>query len=294
MYELDPILDRLRANDNRAIDDLLREMASFIYRFPKIRRKDDIVESGEFYEYAYSKLSDGSRLRSFDIFKGSFIVWFTKVLDNFLNTLVNQKIRESRRIETIDIETDALEAGAPSAIEIITFSEERKSIERIFSTLNDTEKAVAICHTLFYRDLGSAELTFLSDFTKKDAGAVCAEIEGLLEGELLDEEARIRKESEKIGALYRSLQRLESKLSSYQSLLENNPSNEEITNLIEKLEFGIWKKRTKYIQLSLIHRRGKGLVLLKNWRIAEFLNLKEGTVSSAVTRLRQKFNQQLN
>jgi RNA polymerase sigma factor (sigma-70 family) len=295
MHEINAILERIRSSDDQAaINDLLQQMATFIYKFPRIRRKEKIVEAGEFYEYAWSKLSDGNRLKSFDPSKGDFNPWFTKVLDNFLNTLITLKLKDQKKLETIDLDVDSLEIIEPTTLEIIVFNEDKQNINRTFSELNDTEKAVAICHTLFYKDISSGELIFLSEFSKKEINIISREIEELLNGELQDEQARIQKESQKITTLYRSLLNLESSLSDYQSLIETYPSRDEFRKQFEKLEFGIWKKRIKYIQLSRIHRRGKGLVLLKNRRIAELLNLKEGTVTSAVTRIRKKINQNQN
>lgn len=297
MRDINAILEKLRFIDNRAaINDFMRLMADFIYVFPRIRRKERIVECGEYYEYAVSKLSDGSRLKSYDPKKGSFDVWFTKVLDNFLNTLVTAKIKEEEKFPLIDLDVDSIGIDESSKIDIISFEKGKQDLSDAYDTLNDTEKAVAICNILFYKDVSPGELSFLAEFTRKDIDTIRGEIENLLTGELQDECDRIKKESEKISSLQISIKNLESRLTEYQLQLEsfstdelrNRKRIEDLKGLIEKLEFNLWKKRTKYIHYSQIHRRGRGWVLLKNKKIAEFLNLKEGSVTSAVTRIRQK------
>jgi hypothetical protein len=297
MQDINAILERIRSTDDRvAINDFMRLMADFIYRFPKIRRKDRIVESGEFYLYVSSKLSDGSRLKKYDLTKGLFNVWFTKVLDNFLNTLVTAKIKEREKLPLAEIDVDTIGIDNTSQTELISFKKEKQNVADAYSLLNDTEKAVAICSVIFYRDISPEELKFLSEFIRKDYDVVSGEIESLLTGELQDEDHRIKLESEKISSLYFSIQDIESKIAEFRTRLENSEVNgsidEELNILIEKLEFTLWKKRTKYIQYTQIHKRGQGLVLLKNKSIAKFLNLKEGTITSAMTRIRQKIREQ--
>lgn len=301
MQDINAILGKLRiADDRTAMNDFMRQMADFIYKFPRIRRKDRIVECGEFYEYVASKLSDGNRLKSFDPNKGTFNVWFTKVLDNFLNTLVTVKIKEKERFPLVDLDVDSIGIDESSKIDIISFEKKGKNLYAAYETLNDTEKAVAICNIFFYKDVSPGELSFLAQFTGKDIDVISNEIENLLSGELQDEDNRIRKESEKITSLYHSIQSFESRLTECRTQLENYETDrlrnsgkiEELHRLIAKLELSLWKKRIKYIHYSQMHRRGRGLVLLKNKRIAEFLNLKDGTVTSAVTRIRRKVIQQ--
>ena len=300
MHEIETILERIRSDDRTAVNDLLRSMASFIYRFPTIRRKERIVEGGEFYEYTVSKISDGNRLKNYDPVKGNFYPWFTKVLDNFLHTLVAGKMEQRKTLGTVKISADLIDNDELSHLENLSFDEEKSAARKILSALNDTEKAVAICHMLFYKDIDPWELYFLSEFTGKEISRLSGEIEELLTGELLDEEARIRKESEKIGSLYRFIQHLESQLSEYRLLLDHYKEEEpryqktiaEIKKQIQKTEFVIWKKRIKYIRFTRMHRRGKGLVVLKGRKIAELLSVKEGTVTSAVTRIRKKFREE--
>ena len=75
MHEIESILQRIRSDDSSAVHDLLRDMASFIYKFPAIRRRERIVEAGEFYEYTVSKIMDGCRLKSYDPGKGNFYLF---------------------------------------------------------------------------------------------------------------------------------------------------------------------------------------------------------------------------
>jgi hypothetical protein len=301
MNILQGVLDRLRSEGISAVSDFLRLYARYIYNFPKIRRRQEIVEPGEFYEYVVSMLSDGRRLLQYDPGKGPFDVWFTKVLDNFLNTLTTAKLKQRARFPISDLDIDEIQSRELPADEILEFENERNILSSIFQELNDTEKAIATLHTIFYKDLQPEELEFLSMFTGREPNQLALELEKLLTGELQDEYDRIKEQSKKIEALYRSLQALDSKLNEAQLRLQleresNLPDQakvKELESLIQKLEFIEWKKRTRYLQLYEVHRRGKGLVILRNRTIAEFLGLNLGTVTSTITRLRRKFRQLL-
>ena len=292
------ILGRINAGDVIATTEFLRAYAKTIYAFPKIKGLHRVVEPGEFYEYVASKVNRGKLLTKYDPSKGSFDPWFATVMENDLKTLAKLHGREKGSTILSDA-MDEIAREEPSPSDLVEFREEADALSRVFQQLNNTEKAVAILYGLFYRDVADAELEFLATTTGRNQDQIARELQDLLTGELLEEEKRIRSESAKIRRMSESILRIQTRLAEARVVLEckieNNSAEGEIDEakgIVERLEAQEWKKRTKYIELSKIQRRGQGLVVLKNRKIAEFLKIPLGTVTSAMTRLRTKVRRQ--
>ncbi|MCL4518885.1 MAG: hypothetical protein M1587_06780 [Thaumarchaeota archaeon] len=297
MKGLDEILRRLRNGDKVAVQEFLKENAKYILSFPKYRRKEHIIEGGEFYFYTAKMLEDGKRLLSFDETRGSFEVWFTAVLENFLNTLVKKRLTEKSRLDIKYGDIEEIAISDVSEDELFEFERQDKTLRTFFDDLNDTERAVAVLLSLFYREVVPEDLKLLSTFAGNDPPMVAQRLQDLLTGELSDEYQRIRSESKKVAALQSNIEVLDSKLEEeqfrLQAELECAPRNQakisELQSLVEKLEAASWKKRTKYHLLCQAQRRRQDLVLLRNKTLSQFLNMPLGTVTSTVTRLRQRF-----
>lgn len=297
----DEILERLQNGDKVAVQDFLKENAKHILNFPKYRHKEHIIDGGEFFSYAASMLADGKRLLSFDEAKGSFNVWFSAVLENFLNTLVRKRLTERSRLEIKYGDIEEIAISDVSEDELFEFERHDKALGSFFDDLNDTERAVAVLLSLFYREVVPEDLKLLSTFTGNDPPMVAQRLQEFLAGELSDEYQRIKSESKKIAALHSAIEILESKLEEeefrLQAELECDPPDQgrinELQSLGEKLEAALWKKRTKYHLLCQAQRRRQDLVLLRNKTLSQFLNIPLGTVTSTVTRLRQRFREML-
>lgn len=297
MKGLDEILERLRNGDKNAVQRFLKENATYIYNFPKYRHRQNLVESGDFYSYTAAMLGDGRRLLTFDATKGSFDVWFATVLDNFLNTLVRKRLEEQSRLQLKygDIEETAV--SQVSEEDLFDFEREDGAVQDFFESLNDTERAIAVLFSLFHRDVAPEEIELLSRFAGVEPREVARRLQEFLTGELSDEYKRINDESKKIANLHSTVEVLSSKLTEerlrLQMATESKPPDErtvkELQSLVERLEVSLWKKRTKYHLLCQAQRRRKDLVLLRSQTISSFLQLPLGTVTSAITRLRQKF-----
>jgi len=104
------ILGQIRKGDENAVSKLFEIKARLIYNYPKVRNWNRLVDRGEFYYYVWSYLKDGKRLSTFDPERGEFDFWFAKVLENFLKTLVSQKLKDPVEIPVDENITNELPA----------------------------------------------------------------------------------------------------------------------------------------------------------------------------------------
>ena len=304
MSDIQIIIERVQKGDSNAIKDFLATYATRIYNFPRNRFCEQLVERGEFYSYVAAQLADGKRLLKYDPEKGQFDVWFTTVLNNFLKTIITYKLKKETELGIHYItqeQVEEIQTVEPTPAEILEFEQDKVNITQIFHQINETEKCVVILLLLFYKDLEPEDLQYLSNYTGKSPTDIALGLEQLLSTDLLEKSQRIIQESKKIAGLSLSLQKLRSSIEKLKYLLqiefESNPTNveriQQFQGDLSKLELTECKKKTKYHQLCQVQRHGKSLVLLKNKRIAEFLGIKIGTVTSTISRLRMKFQRSL-
>jgi RNA polymerase sigma factor (sigma-70 family) len=293
------ILGQIRKGDENAVSKLFEIKARLIYNYPKVRNCSRLVDRGEFYYYVWSYLKDGKRLSTFDPERGEFDFWFAKVLGNFLKTLVSQKLKDPVEIPVDENITNELPADEPSPDETIDFERETKLLQTIYGSMNETERAIILIYSIYERELRPAELEFLAQFRGSTLEETALAIRDLLTGELLKEQKRMHEKYDSLSSLFVSLLKHQESIRylHYKLSIETIHKNTERIQAYEKqlknFEHTECKKREKYSRLSRIARRDGSLVLLKNKEIAIFLGLSIGTVTSAITRLRQKFADEL-
>ena len=293
------ILGQIRKGDENAVSKLFEIKARLIYNYPKVRNWNRLVDRGEFYYYVWSYLKDGKRLSTFDPERGEFDFWFAKVLENFLKTLVSQKLKDPVEIPVDENITNELPADEPSPDETIDFERETKLLQTIYGSMNETEQAIILIYSIYERELRPAELEFLAQFRSSTLEETALAIRDLLTGELLKEQKRMHDKYESLSSLFVNLLKLQESIRylhynlSIGTIHKNTEKIQAYEKQLKKCEHTECKKREKYSRLSRIARRDGSLVLLKNKEIAIFLGLSIGTVTSAITRLRQKFADQL-
>jgi RNA polymerase sigma factor (sigma-70 family) len=240
-------------------------------------------------------LKYGKRLSTFDSDRGEFDFWFAKVLENFLRTLISQKRKEPVEIPIDDSVTNEIPSDDPLPDDVKDFENEKELLQSIYEEINDTERAILFVYSIFERDVRPSELEFLSRIRGSSIEETAKAIRDLLTGDLLDEQRRMLNKYETLSKLYASLLKIQETINllRYNLSIATIHKNEEKIQFygkqLEKYEYTECKKHEKYCRLSRIARRDGSLVLLKNKEVAIFLGLSIGTVTSALTRLRQKF-----
>ncbi len=293
------ILGRIKIGDENAVSKLLEIKARLIYNYPKVRNCSHIVDRGEFYYYVWSYLKDGKRLTTFDPARGEFDFWFATILENFLRTLISRKLKDHAEKPIDETFITEIPSDDPLPDDINEFERERELLHRIFGEMNDTECAVVLIYSIFERELKPSELEILSQFRKSPIEETAIAIRNLLSGELLDEQKRLHRKYESLSKLFADLLKLQEVIQrikhnlAIEVISKNEEKIHEYERQIRKYEYTECKKREKYSRLSRALRRDGSLVLLKNKEVAKFLGLSIGTVTSAMTRLRQKYAESL-
>ena len=190
--------------DAERLREFFGRFSKDIYNFPlRVFHLDEDAAS-DFYLYAFEKLRDGARFRSFQG-RSSFRTWFFTVLRN----LVIDWMRTVRELETVSLkpaddsgrEGPAIEnTPDPRARREEDLAEAAELTGRIRG-LPMEQRAVVKLTYLYYLDLDEEELAFVATKADVPTGDVLQRV-AALRSELVDKELRNLGNEDKITALY--------------------------------------------------------------------------------------------
>ncbi len=289
------ILDLIKKCGNGnpgSLSIFFERFASDIYNFPiKVFHLDEDSAS-DFFLYAYERLRDGGRFRSFQG-RSSFRTWFYTVLRN----LVIDWMRTIREVRTVNFRQNDEKGSEYRVIE--NTPDPRAGKEEDTTRLQAFRNRIAglgmelrlifKLSYVYYMDLEKDELEFLSEKTGKST-AELIKYTADLRHFLSEKEIKNLDSEDKITGLYVNIMDLKSKREKLQSLVNRPgpvPDQLEISRLNKSLE-------KKYNQREkLLNRREKGHFIVRTpYRyLSDLLGIPEGSVSVQMMRALEKIRE---
>ncbi len=303
MEDISFLVERCQRGDANAIVQILSQHRSLISGILSSSSAQSKLESlqadpNDFFLYAYEKLKNGRKFQTYDLSK-PFDNWFAVVIFNLFHDFTALRRHHqsespfdyARRLsEQLEIDEWPDDYDSPEVI--LLHSEERQHIEKLFAELNHTDKAILLLQNLAYRSLRPEDVEFLIDYTGKSAEYILKAIRSL-EFEIIPaEEQRIRKKDAAITNRYLEIRNLESQEKELIETIEYGSGDTgQLTSRLSKIQTRLVQKRRTYSILSNIKKRGGHEIKVADKYIAEILGISIGTVTSALSRLKQKLEQ---
>lgn len=278
-----------------ALKDFFARYSSDMYNFPiKVFHLDEDAAS-DFFLYAYERLSNGKRFKSFQG-RSAFRTWFYTVLRN----LLIDWLRTVREIKTVNItKTDdngneyKMIENSPDPRSILgpdSEEEFRGFIERL-NTLNIELRVIFKLSFIYYLDLSQEEIVYLAKKSKRPHTEVINFL-AHLKNKLSEKEMKNIDFEDKITSLYLSIMELKGRKN---KLFDDKKKSSENAILVSGNEFEIEKLdksiEKKYQQRDkLLEKMKKGHFISKTpyKYIAEIMNIPEGSVSVHMMRVQEK------
>ena len=282
------LIESCAEGEAKALKTFFESYSKEIYNFPlKVFHLDEDAAS-EFFLYAYKRLEDGSRFRSYQR-RSSFRTWFYTVLRN----LVIDWMRTLRELETVDINVsqDKEQEFDPLANTVDPRSlmkEEDETAPRLYERLGSISlemRATLKLAYIYYLDLEEEELEFLSQRSGLPVSKLTEELLEL-KHELSEKELRNISAEDKITSLYLSIIQLNVKKGHLENTIrkQSMPDDSKAREL-ERTEHSIDKKSQQ--RKRLLEKRGRGHFVVRTpyRHVAYFLKTSEGNVSVQMMRI---------
>lgn len=273
------LVRRCADGDEAALGEFFEKHAEDMYNFPlKVFHLDEDAGS-DFFLYAYERLRDGARFRSFQG-RSSFRTWFYAVLRN----LVIDWMRTVKEVETVQPRAEH-GSDARSVENVADPRGELDEVEagflrdRMAGLPMDLRLVLKLCF-IYYLDLDPEEMEALT----KKSGRTSSEILELLVSlrhNLSDRELSNIEAEDKITSLFLSIQELKSK----RSILKAKGA---FPFEVERLDRAIEKKYKQ--REALLHRKARGHFTVRTpyKTIGDLLGIPEGSVSVQMMRAMER------
>ena len=285
------LIDRCSQGEPAALKSFFDSYAEEIYNFPIKVFHLDADDASAFFLYAYKRLEDGSRFRSYQR-RSSFRTWFFTVLRN----LVIDWMRTLREIDTVDINAKPnkdqdFDMISNTADPRSLLNEEDETAPALYTRLSSMPiemRTILKLAYIYYLALEKEELEYLS----KRSGHPVAE--------LMDELLRLRHDlsvkelknissEDKITSLYLSIIQLKVKKGQLENMVKKQTMPDDTTlEELQRVEHSINKKLNQ--RERLIHKKERGHFVVRTpyRHIASFLRTSEGNVSVQMMRILER------
>ncbi|MBE7438618.1 MAG: RNA polymerase sigma factor [Spirochaetales bacterium] len=285
------LVKRCGSGEAPALSEFFELFAQDIYNFPIRVFHLDGDQASDYFIYAYERLKDGQRFRTFRG-KSSFRTWFYTVLRN----LVIDWMRTVRDIQIVPSTFRDEDGRELSGIENTPDPRsEREGIQdwidqfaQNLSRIPVEQRVVFKLTYVYYLHLEADELAYLAE----RSGLRAAEIMTCIakeRDELSGREMANIAEEDKITALYMNLIELRSR----RDKLLQNQSNPTLSYELELLDQAMEKKRKQ--RDRLLERRDKGLFVVRApYRfITGLLGIPEGSISVIMMKVSEQLSSHL-
>jgi RNA polymerase sigma factor (sigma-70 family) len=287
------LVKRCAAGDPESIREFFELFSQDIYNFPLKVFQLDQDSASEFYLYAYERLCNGKRLRSFQG-KSSFKTWFYSVLRNMVidwmrtvrlvpTVTIHKVDAEGREFQTIEDEAD------PASLPEEALFGADELLARFRHTLDDLKMDSRIIFKLsylFYLNLEPEELEFLAEKQGISQVELQRKLMDIL-SLLTKKHAGLVENEDRLTNLYQNIQKLRIKRI---KILENAPKgqrenlNQDDLFTLEKLEHSLEKKLTQRDKILEKFDKSKPIVRTPYKYISELLGVPEGSLSVQLMR----------
>ncbi|GIX41055.1 MAG: DNA-directed RNA polymerase sigma-70 factor [Leptospiraceae bacterium] len=280
------LIEKCKKQDPDALEKFFEIYSIEIYNFPMKVFHFTEEEAGDFFLFAFERLRDGKRFRSF---RGdsSFRTWFYSVLRN----LVLDWIRANKKSKVIQFYNYASIAEIEK--QILKELESNDKIEaklvqdlfyRIIENFDEDSRIIFKLVYIFYLNLDEDDIHILKTKYKKTGSEILQFISEIKEY-LTNKNIKLKQKSERLHRLYLKLLKLKEKEQELKELKENqDPEWEEkyiqISEELTEIQ-AIINKKTKNRDKMIEHTNPDATVLRTPFqKIAEFLEISTPTVSS--------------
>ncbi len=285
------LVERCGQGDPEAIHEFFTQYAGDIYNFPlKVFHLDEDAAS-DFFLYAYERLREGNRFRSFQG-RSSFRTWFYTVLRN----LVIDWMRTIREIQTVSVSRTDSSGQEYGSIENTVDPRSQSelyddgltaSFRRAIGSLSLELRVVFKLSFIYYLDLDSNELSFVAGKTGASLSETVMKL-ARLKDLLSEKELKNIDSEDKISSIYTSIVDLKSRK---EKLLIDEQRQRALRSLdyeLEQIEKALEKKYSQ--RNRLLEKKDKGHFIARTpyKYTAELLGMTEGSVSVQMMRATEK------
>ncbi|MDH5654333.1 MAG: sigma-70 family RNA polymerase sigma factor [Spirochaetia bacterium] len=289
------LVNRCSEGDSEALKEFFSIYSTDMYNFPiKVFHLDEDAAS-DFFLYAYERLSNGKRFKSFQG-RSAFRTWFYTVLRNLLIDWL-RTVREIKTVNVTKIDDNGNEykliENTPDPRSILS-GDDKQEFKQFISRLNQLSMEMRVIFKLsfiYYLDLSQEEIVYLAEKSMRPHTEVISFLTHL-KNKLSEKEMKNIDYEDKITSLFLSIMELKSKKT---KLLDGKKKSTENVLLvsaddieIEKLDRAIEKKYQQREKLLEKMKKGHFISRTPYKYVAEILNIPEGSISVHMMRVTEK------
>jgi len=294
-YDNDEVLElvhRASGGDMNSLKTFFTRFSADIFNFPiKVFRLDEDAAS-DFFLYAYERLRDGKRFKSFQG-RSSFRTWFYTVLRNLLIDWM-RTVRELKTVNFTRLDEDgnlirSIE-NTPDPRSIIEgFDKPQVAFEKILQSLGIESRVLFKLSYIYYLDLSEDEIEYLLGKTRKGVPDLLKYIANLKHF-LSEKELKNHEAEDKITSLYLAIIELKARkeqiIKESLSMERMNTADENFE--LERIDRSLQKKYNQ--REKLLEKKGKGRFIVRTpyKYISELLDIPEGSISVQMMRILEK------
>lgn len=290
--EILELVARCGKGDREALGTFFDRFSEDIYNFPiKVFHLDEDAAS-DFYLYAFERLKEGGRFKSFQG-RSSFRTWFYTVLRNlvidWMRTIRELNTVPARRVDERGKEFATIENTPDPRLERdLQDTGELEDFFRRLQGLSLELRTVFKLTYIYYLDLTPEEMEYLSQKAGRDQAELTRFIADL-KHELAEKEIKNIGYEDKITALYVAILDLKTRKDKILSSLENPGSiSPEEEFEVDKIERNIDKKYQQREKLLEKKEKGHFVVRTPYKYITRLMDIPEGSVSVHMMRALEK------
>lgn len=276
--------------DRQALNAFFERFSEDIYNFPlKVFHLDQDAAS-DYFLYAFERLKDGGRFRSFQG-RSTFRTWFYTVLRN----LVIDWMRTIREVDTVNVtRIDAngnefrLIENTPDPRSLA--GDDHNLIQNFKNQLTDLPVDLRLIFKLsyiYYLDLSSDEMRYLAEKSGKTEPALLRLLANL-KHKLSEKELKNLGSEDKITSLYLSILDLKVKREKLLSVAARPGGEPPDPADLARIDKSIEKKYQQREKLLVKKSRGHFIVRTPYKQIADLLQIPEGSVSVQMMRVLER------
>ncbi len=286
------LVNRCGQKDEDALTEFFGRYAEDMYNFPiKVFHMDSDAAS-DFFLYAFERLREGNRFRSFQG-RSSFRTWFYTVLRNlvidWMRTLREVQTVNPTRVDSSGMETTLIE-NTPDRQ---TPEEDEVLLVRFRAAIDDLSlelRTVFKLSYIYYLELEDDEIALLQERSGLSATEL-ARYMAALKGELAEREVRNLDSEDKLTSLFLSILDIKNRQQRLETEAASDLDSVSAAYEREKLDRSLRKKMDQ--RDRLLEKRGKGHFLVRTpyRHVTELTGVPEGSVSVQMMRALERIRE---
>lgn len=292
--EIEKLIEKCSEGDTESLKVFFSHYSSDMYNFPiKVFHLDEDSAS-EFFLYAYERLQNGKRFKSFQG-RSSFRTWFYTVLRNLLIDWM-RTVRELETVNYTRVDDEGNEyrmiENTPDPLSIENrenYEHEMDQLKTKLFKLNMDLRLVFKLSYLYYLELDQDEIKSIAERGERTVTDVVLYLSEL-RNDLAEKELKNIEFEDKITSLYLSVLDLKTKRDRLLSDIKKEaPGMKSLSYIeVEKLDHAIEKKYQQRAKLLEKKQKGHFVVRTPYKFVGEIMGIPEGSVSVQMMRATEK------